>query len=138
MIGISSVRLASRIGSLQALLPTVYLLTAILLAEFVGYWWQRLLRRNRSQESGTIHLLAGSETYPPDSALRFREAPLLNPWFRTARRVHDIHHRSVREGSAGTKFGTGIFPFGCVFCTIHKVQLAYNQQTLGAARKRFA
>jgi sterol desaturase/sphingolipid hydroxylase (fatty acid hydroxylase superfamily) len=136
MIGITSARLASRLVSLEALLPTIYVLSAILVAEFAEYWVQRLLHVARIPSPGKGELMHRAETYPRDSVLRFRDAPLLKPWFRTARRLHDIHHRSSRNAvTADTHSGVGFFPFGCMFCTIRKLRRPRLEPGQRAARK---
>jgi hypothetical protein len=137
MIGLTSARLASRLAAFEALLPSVYLLSAILVAEFVSYWLQRLLRNDCVKWPAKVHLIHYFEAYSPDSVLRSRDVPLLKPWFGKARRLHDIFHHSIdNDVSMNAHFGIGFFPLACVFCTIHKLHRPYKQHGSSAAKKR--
>jgi sterol desaturase/sphingolipid hydroxylase (fatty acid hydroxylase superfamily) len=47
--------------------------------------------------------------------------PLLKAWFVQARRLHDIHHRSLNDhGRMDRNFGIGLFLFDRLFRTISK------------------
>jgi sterol desaturase/sphingolipid hydroxylase (fatty acid hydroxylase superfamily) len=57
-------------------------------------------------------------------AMHLRDAwmarlPIVNIWFRRARRLHDIHHHSLNDvGRMNTNFGIGFFLFDRLFCTL--------------------
>lgn len=54
-------------------------------------------------------------------------APLLNSWFRGARRLHDIHHRSINEsGRMDKNFGIGFYFFDRLFQTFAKRHCPFN------------
>jgi len=53
--------------------------------------------------------------------------PLLNSWFRGARRLHDIHHRSIDEnGRMDKNFGIGFYFFDRMFRTFAKRHCPFN------------
>lgn len=61
--------------------------------------------------------------------------PLLRNWFVRARRLHDIHHRSLRDdGQMGANFGIGFYFFDRVFCTIARRHRPLNAHGLQAAK----
>jgi len=63
--------------------------------------------------------------------------PLLRSWFLRARRLHDIHHRSVNgEGYLDTNFGIGFYFFDRFFRTIAKRHRPFNWQGYQAAIER--
>ena len=65
------------------------------------------------------------------------DAPILKYWFRQARRLHDIHHRSIaNDGRMDANFGIGFFFFDRVFQTIEKRHHPLNPRGLSAARER--
>jgi sterol desaturase/sphingolipid hydroxylase (fatty acid hydroxylase superfamily) len=60
--------------------------------------------------------------------------PLLRSWFLRARRLHDIHHRSVNgEGYLDTSFGIGFYFFDRLSRTIAKRHRPFNWQGYQAA-----
>jgi sterol desaturase/sphingolipid hydroxylase (fatty acid hydroxylase superfamily) len=64
-------------------------------------------------------------------------APLLGSWFRAARRLHDIHHRSIDEsGRMDRNFGIGFFFFDRVFRTLAKRHFPFNWHGYKAAVRR--
>ncbi len=64
--------------------------------------------------------------------------PLLRSWFLKARRLHDIHHRSVNsKGFMDTNFGIGFYFFDRFFCTMAKGHRPFNWQGYRAAIGRY-
>jgi sterol desaturase/sphingolipid hydroxylase (fatty acid hydroxylase superfamily) len=64
-------------------------------------------------------------------------APLLNMWFRTARRLHDIHHRSIDEsGRMDKNFGIGFYFFDRLFRTFARRHCPFNWHGYRKAVKR--
>src|SRR5260370_39605244 len=66
--------------------------------------------------------------------------PFLRSWFLKARRLHDIHHRSVdSEGFMDTNFGIGFYFFDRFFRTMAKRHRPLNWRGYQAApgRSRF-
>ncbi len=64
--------------------------------------------------------------------------PLLKTWFLKARRLHDIHHRSVNgDGYMDTNFGIGFYLFDRFFRTIAKRHRKFNWAGYEAALKRY-
>jgi len=64
--------------------------------------------------------------------------PLLNWWFRKARRLHDIHHRSLNSGGRMDKnFGIGFFLFDRLFHTLAKRHCPFNWHGYRAAVRRY-
>ncbi|HKV61216.1 MAG TPA: sterol desaturase family protein [Candidatus Acidoferrum sp.] len=64
--------------------------------------------------------------------------PLLRSWFLRARRLHDIHHRSVdSDGCMDTNFGIGFYFFDRFFRTIAKRHRPFNWQGYHAAIERY-
>ena len=187
------------------------LVSAVVIAEFAGYWLHRLLHSHRVTWLSKSHLDHHFKTYPPNGALRSHEyadsttdrfslgniglewlvpsgiilllcfsvvhalglpnscqvlflltlllwpvfmfsylhdrmhlvefwmadTPLLQHWFRQARRLHDIHHRSIGDdGRMDANFGIGFFVFDRVFCTIVKRHRPLNARGYGMARER--
>ncbi len=65
-------------------------------------------------------------------------APLLKTWFVKARRLHDIHHRSLNDqGRMDRNFGIGFFFFDRLFRTISKRHRSFNRAGYGIARLRY-
>ena len=63
--------------------------------------------------------------------------PILNIWFKKARRLHDVHHRSLSdEGRMNRNFGIGLFFFDRVFGTLAKRHCPLNWKGYGAAMSR--
>ncbi|HEV2101465.1 MAG TPA: sterol desaturase family protein [Candidatus Acidoferrum sp.] len=63
--------------------------------------------------------------------------PVLNWWFRKARRLHDIHHRSLdSEGRMDKNFGIGFFFFDRIFRTFAKRHCPFNWHGYRAAVRR--
>jgi sterol desaturase/sphingolipid hydroxylase (fatty acid hydroxylase superfamily) len=55
--------------------------------------------------------------------------PILKSWFLNARRLHDIHHRSVNnKGFMDANFGIGFYFFDRFFRTIAKRHRTFNWQ----------
>jgi sterol desaturase/sphingolipid hydroxylase (fatty acid hydroxylase superfamily) len=64
--------------------------------------------------------------------------PLLRRWFLRARRLHDIHHRSVdSEGYMDANFGIGFYFFDRFFRTMAKRHRAFNWEGYRAAMQRY-
>lgn len=64
--------------------------------------------------------------------------PILKNWFLKARRLHDIHHRSVNgEGYMDTNFGIGFYFFDRFFRTMAKRHRQFNWAGYQAATKRY-
>jgi sterol desaturase/sphingolipid hydroxylase (fatty acid hydroxylase superfamily) len=65
-------------------------------------------------------------------------APGLRTWFRNARRLHDIHHRSLNDhGRNGHNFGIGFFFFDRLFRTLRKKHCPLNRRGYRAAVERY-
>ncbi len=61
--------------------------------------------------------------------------PLFRNWFLRARRLHDIHHRSLRDdGQMDANFGIGFYFFDRVFRTISRRHHPLNCHGLQAAK----
>jgi sterol desaturase/sphingolipid hydroxylase (fatty acid hydroxylase superfamily) len=64
--------------------------------------------------------------------------PLINRWFRRARRLHDIHHHSVdAAGHMDTNFGIGFFLFDRIFRTLATRHRPLNRKGLAIALQRY-
>jgi sterol desaturase/sphingolipid hydroxylase (fatty acid hydroxylase superfamily) len=64
-------------------------------------------------------------------------APLLKIWFRKARRLHDIHHRSLNDkGRMDRNHGIGFFFFDRLFGTMAKHHCPLNWHGYHAAKRR--
>jgi sterol desaturase/sphingolipid hydroxylase (fatty acid hydroxylase superfamily) len=64
--------------------------------------------------------------------------PLINRWFRRARRLHDIHHHSVdAAGRMDANFGIGFFFFDRIFRTLATRHRAVNRKGLAIALQRY-
>jgi sterol desaturase/sphingolipid hydroxylase (fatty acid hydroxylase superfamily) len=64
--------------------------------------------------------------------------PLLRAWFLKARKLHDIHHRSVNSaGYMDTNFGIGFYFFDRFFRTMAKRHRPFNWQGYQAAVWRY-
>jgi len=64
--------------------------------------------------------------------------PVLKSWFLKARRLHDIHHRSVDgKGFMDTNFGIGFYFFDRFFRTMAKRHRAFNWRGYQAAIERY-
>jgi sterol desaturase/sphingolipid hydroxylase (fatty acid hydroxylase superfamily) len=65
-------------------------------------------------------------------------APLLKLWFVRARRLHDIHHRSLNDqGRLNRNFGIGFFFFDRFFRTISKRHRPFNCNGYRMAQLRY-
>lgn len=65
-------------------------------------------------------------------------APVLKWWFRKARRLHDIHHRSLDgNGRMDKNFGIGFFLFDRIFHTFAKRHCPFNWHGYRAAVRRY-
>jgi sterol desaturase/sphingolipid hydroxylase (fatty acid hydroxylase superfamily) len=63
--------------------------------------------------------------------------PLLKIWFTQARRLHDIHHRSLDDsGRMDRNFGIGFFFFDRIFGTLAKRHCALNWRGYRTAIRR--
>ncbi len=63
--------------------------------------------------------------------------PLLKIWFLQARRMHDIHHRSMdNSGRMDRNFGIGFFFFDRIFRTLAKGHRPFNWNGYRAALQR--
>jgi sterol desaturase/sphingolipid hydroxylase (fatty acid hydroxylase superfamily) len=63
--------------------------------------------------------------------------PLLRSWFTKARRLHDIHHRSLNdEGRMDRNYGIGFFLFDRMFGTMAKHHCPLNWIGYRAALRR--
>lgn len=64
--------------------------------------------------------------------------PILRTWFVKARRMHDIHHRSVNnQGHMDSNFGIGFYFFDRLFGTFAKRHRSFNWSGYGAAIERY-
>jgi len=64
--------------------------------------------------------------------------PLLRSWFLKARRLHDIHHRSVNsKGFMDTNFGIGFYFFDRFFRTIARRHRPFNWEGYHTAINRY-
>lgn len=64
--------------------------------------------------------------------------PMLRSWFLKARRLHDIHHRSVNgAGFIDSNFGIGFYFFDRFFRTMTKRHRQFNWQGYRAAIERY-
>ena len=64
--------------------------------------------------------------------------PLVNRWFRRARRLHDIHHHSVdAAGHMDANFGIGFFFFDRIFRTLATRHRPVNRKGLAIALQRY-
>lgn len=64
--------------------------------------------------------------------------PLLKSWFLNARRLHDIHHRSVNsDGYMDTNFGIGFYFFDRFFRTLSRRHRPFNWNGYRAAIERY-
>jgi sterol desaturase/sphingolipid hydroxylase (fatty acid hydroxylase superfamily) len=64
--------------------------------------------------------------------------PLINHWFRRARRLHDIHHHSVDgAGHMDANFGIGFFLFDRIFRTLATRHRPLNRKGLAIALQRY-
>ena len=64
--------------------------------------------------------------------------PLINRWFRHARRLHDIHHHSLdNAGRMDTNFGIGFFLFDLIFGTLATRHRPVNRKSLAIALLRY-
>lgn len=66
------------------------------------------------------------------------KVPLLRTWFLRARRLHDIHHRSVNsEGLMDTNFGIGFYFFDRFFRTLARRHRPFNWTGYRTAIQRY-
>jgi sterol desaturase/sphingolipid hydroxylase (fatty acid hydroxylase superfamily) len=64
--------------------------------------------------------------------------PLVNRWFRRARRLHDIHHHRLdNAGHMNTNFGIGFFLFDRLFRTLVTHHTPLNRKGLKLALQRY-
>jgi sterol desaturase/sphingolipid hydroxylase (fatty acid hydroxylase superfamily) len=92
------------------------LVDSIVVAEFAGYWLHRLLHLENFWRS---------------------RVPLRRSWFLRARRLHDIHHRSVNSnGFMDTNFGIGFYFFDRFFRTMAKRHSPFSRTGYRAAIQR--
>ena len=64
--------------------------------------------------------------------------PLLSRWFLKARRLHDIHHRSLdSDGRMDTNFGIGFYWFDRLFGTMAQRHRAFNWSGYEIAKQRY-
>jgi sterol desaturase/sphingolipid hydroxylase (fatty acid hydroxylase superfamily) len=64
-------------------------------------------------------------------------APLLGPWFRSARRLHDIHHRSINgSGKMDKNYGIGFYFYDRIFRTYAKRHCPLNWRGYRKAIRR--
>jgi sterol desaturase/sphingolipid hydroxylase (fatty acid hydroxylase superfamily) len=65
------------------------------------------------------------------------KVPLVNIWFKNARRLHDIHHRSLNnDGRMDKNYGIGFFLFDRLFGTMAKHHYPLNWHGYRAAIRR--
>jgi sterol desaturase/sphingolipid hydroxylase (fatty acid hydroxylase superfamily) len=65
--------------------------------------------------------------------------PWVRQWYVKARRLHDIHHRSLNDsGKMDRNFGIGFFVFDRVFGTLRKRHCIFNRRGYREALKRYA
>lgn len=64
--------------------------------------------------------------------------PIINRWFRKARRLHDIHHHSLdNTGHMDANFGIGFFLFDRLFRTLATRHRPVNRKGLAIALQRY-
>ncbi len=64
--------------------------------------------------------------------------PIVNIWFRRARRFHDIHHHSLNNaGRMNVNFGIGFFLFDRIFRTLATRHRPLNRKGLAIALQRY-
>jgi sterol desaturase/sphingolipid hydroxylase (fatty acid hydroxylase superfamily) len=64
--------------------------------------------------------------------------PVLRAWFLNARRLHDIHHKSLdSKGFMDTNFGIGFYFFDRFFGTIARRHRPFNWRGYKAAVRRY-
>jgi sterol desaturase/sphingolipid hydroxylase (fatty acid hydroxylase superfamily) len=64
--------------------------------------------------------------------------PVVNVWFRRARRLHDIHHHSLSHaGRMNANFGIGFFFFDRIFHTLAPRHSPLNREGLAIALQRY-
>lgn len=63
----------------------------------------------------------------------------LSPWFKAARRLHDIHHITLTDdGREATNFGICFFFFDRVFGTFQSAHRRFNRAGYEAAKRRYS
>jgi len=63
---------------------------------------------------------------------------ILSAWFRSSRRLHDIHHRVLNDrGLMDKNFGIGFFLFDRLFGTLSPEQSPFNHRGYAVAKERF-
>jgi sterol desaturase/sphingolipid hydroxylase (fatty acid hydroxylase superfamily) len=64
--------------------------------------------------------------------------PVVNIWFRRARRLHDIHHHSLNDtGRMNANFGIGFFLLDRIFRTLATHHRPLNRKGLAVALQRY-
>jgi sterol desaturase/sphingolipid hydroxylase (fatty acid hydroxylase superfamily) len=59
-------------------------------------------------------------------------------WFLNARKLHDVHHRTLRDdGRMDKNFGIGFFFFDRLFGTLARHQRPFNHRGYDAAKRRY-
>ena len=59
-------------------------------------------------------------------------------WFLNARKLHDVHHRTLRDdGRMDKNFGIGFFFFDRLFGTLACHQRPFNHRGYDAAKRRY-
>jgi sterol desaturase/sphingolipid hydroxylase (fatty acid hydroxylase superfamily) len=65
--------------------------------------------------------------------------PRLDKWFRSIRRLHDIHHRQISDdGRMSTNFGICFFFMDRIFGTLSPAHRPFNAKGYAVAEKRYA
>ena len=65
--------------------------------------------------------------------------PVLQHWFRGARRLHDIHHRVLDDrGLMNKNFGIGFYLFDRLFGTLCREQGPFNHRGYAQAKEKFS
>ncbi len=134
------------------------LVDSVIVAEFAGYWLHRLLHSDKFPALSRGHLIHHFLIYGPRQPMRgwpilmfsylhdrmhtqnfwMTRVPLLKSWFLKARRLHDIHHRSVNsKGFMDTNFGIGFYFFDRFFRTMVKRHRPFNWEGYQAAIGRY-
>jgi len=63
---------------------------------------------------------------------------ILRSWFRSSRRLHDIHHRMLNDrGLMDKNFGIGFFLFDRLFGTLSPEQTPFNHRGYVVAKEKF-
>jgi len=113
---------------------------SVVVAEFAGYWLHRLLHSDKFPSLNQEPILMFSYLHDRMHTENFwmTRVSLLRSWFLKARRLHDVHHRSVdSEGFMDSNFGIGFYFFDRFFRTMAKRHRPFNWRGYEAAIERY-